>query len=874
MTHIFKRGLAVTVFFLISGYIQAQVSSTFAGSYFSPGTSLNGDGGAATSALLGTPKCVAVGPANSVYFSEHFLAPVTGPTWVLRKVDASGIIHSISGTGSTSVDGILAVNAAIAATAMTVDGAGNIYVAEGIRIRKINTLGVINTIAGSTVSPVSGFSGDGGAATAALFNDIRSLAVDASGNVYVADYGNNRIRKIDGSGIVTTFAGNGTTSGTNEGVSATSTSINGPNSVAVDALGNVYIATRGGNQSIYKINTSGIIHLFAFSPNTIGQMGGIALDGAGHVFYSYTDASSYGHIQRLDTNNNPLSSYGIVYAGSSSSSSYTENRAAIDNAALVGTNYGSIAVTATDAIYICGENATMIEKISPPTTVSISASSSCTGSVTLTATVVNAGIAPEFDWYKRRTNFGDTLLSSGSSNVYTTSSLSTGDTVYCVYASFVTQLATSSNLIIPNLNTVTPLATINVSPGNTITAGTSVTFTVTDQNGGAAPSHVWKKNGSTISGATSNTYTTNTLANNDVITCVLTSNATCATPTTATSSGITMTVNAPVPTISINTSLTTICAGVVASFTSSITNAGSSPTYQWNVNGNNVGTGTNSYSYTPTNTDIVTCVLTVSGTNYTSNPLTMTVNAIPATPTVGSSITACTQTAVTLGASSTTSGVTYTWSGPNSFASAIQNPSISNIQSVNAGTYSVTASKSGCISTANTISLTVVGVSNFSASSNTPVTVATNINLTATTVGGATYSWTGPNSFTSNLQNPTISNAQAVNSGTYAVTVTSGSCTATANTNVLVGSGTGGPFIASYSSTSPTNCTTLNGSITLNGLTANTAYTVKYLKNGQYAVQANFTSNGAGSIVISNLSGGIFDSVGGSWQVAHFTPMY
>ena len=132
------------------------------------------------------------------------------------------------------------------------DGSGNVYIADtwNHRIRKVNSSGVISTFAGSGIGGLSGggFGGDGGSATSSLLRFPEGVAVDGSGNVYIADSGNNRIRKVDPSGIISTFAGSGTIGFGGDGGLATSGLLRAPEGVAVDNLGNVYIADSGNNR--------------------------------------------------------------------------------------------------------------------------------------------------------------------------------------------------------------------------------------------------------------------------------------------------------------------------------------------------------------------------------------------------------------------------------------------------------------------------------------------------------------------------------------------------------------------------------------------------------------------------------------------------
>jgi hypothetical protein len=190
--------------------------------------------------------------------------------------------------------------------------------------------------------------------------------------------------------------------------------------------------------------------------------------------------------------------------------------------------------------------------------------------------------------------------------------------------------ATGTIVINPNL-------TASVSVGasaTTICSGTSVTFTATPTNGGTTPSYQWKLNGSNV-GTNSATYTTSALANGNTVSVVMTSNASpCLTGSPATSNTVTMTVNSNLPaSVSVGASATTICSGTSVTFTATPTNGGTTPSYQWKLNGSNVGTDSATFtSTTLANNDLVTVDMTsnaspcLTGSPATSNTVTMTVN--------------------------------------------------------------------------------------------------------------------------------------------------------------------------------------------------------------------------------------------------------
>jgi trimeric autotransporter adhesin len=161
----------------------------------------------------------------------------------VRKVSATGIITTVAGNGSRGLagDGGPATAAQFEIPeGLAVDAAGNLYIADSERIRRISATGTITTVAGG----VGGYSGDGGPASAAQFNDIQGIAFDGKGNLFVADFGNALVREISAQGLVSTIEGNGYPSYSGSNGPAVSAQLDMPQGIAVDNSGNVYFVDK------------------------------------------------------------------------------------------------------------------------------------------------------------------------------------------------------------------------------------------------------------------------------------------------------------------------------------------------------------------------------------------------------------------------------------------------------------------------------------------------------------------------------------------------------------------------------------------------------------------------------------------------------
>ena len=256
----------------------------------------NGDSIAATSAMLNRPNGIVVDHLGNVYFSD------AGNNRV-RKITTAGIITTIAGNGSATYNGdnILADTAAIAAPHfLALDDTGNLYIVEhtGSRIRKVSPSGMINTVAGTGVV---GNTGDGGPATAAKIAGPYGIVL-YNGSIIFSDATADVVRKIDASGIITTIAGNPTATAIGDGGPADSARLNAPIGVAVDAAGNLFIAD--ANQHRIR-RVDGLTHIISTvaGNGSFGYSGdgglaanaqlmtpeGLALDTAGNIYIADYD---------------------------------------------------------------------------------------------------------------------------------------------------------------------------------------------------------------------------------------------------------------------------------------------------------------------------------------------------------------------------------------------------------------------------------------------------------------------------------------------------------------------------------------------------------------------------------------------------------
>ena len=709
----------------------------------------SGDGGQATAAELNTPAGVAVDASGNVYICDQLNERV-------RKITvATGVITTVAGNGTAGyvTDGVAATATEINRPyCVAFDASGNFYIADrsNDRVRKVNiTTGIISTYAGSGTV---GFTGDGGAATAANLNRPEFFLFDASGNLYIADNGNNRIREVVAStGVINTIAGTGGTTYAGDGSAPLSTGFNNIVGMAFDGSGNLCFCD-GGNNAIRKIasgavttvagtgaagyngeclaptasklnipqglsvGASGILYISDGSNNRIRKITDpcsgtpaagtatasvttgcpnfatvVSLTGASSgCYYSYqwessTDGVTFTSISgatstvyvpsltnttyfkcivtcnvsgssatsstvMLTVNHpvviSPITGTANICPGSTSVVSDTATTgfwSATDTLVRVDPTTGILSAsttTGTDTIIysatnVCGTvSDSFVVTINPTLTPAVTVTafpgtSVCFGtSVTYTATPVNGGTAPTYQWY-----INSIFAGIGSSLTYTPSA---GDSVSCILTSSVPcpTATTVANYVIMNVvGLLTPAVVVTDGIlGDSVCRSTPVTFTAETTNGGATPAYQWSVNGTAVTGATSATYTY-TPSNQDTLTCKLTSSFGCASPASVMDSIILTVDSSETPWVMIAANPgDTSCYGYNVTFTAYTRYGGTAPSFLWIENGINVATG-RTYTYAPTNGDVIQCVLFSNAPCRTadsvfSNIDTMTINPI------------------------------------------------------------------------------------------------------------------------------------------------------------------------------------------------------------------------------------------------------
>ena len=444
--------------------------------------------------------------------------------------------------------------------------------------------------------------------------------------------------------------------------------------------------------------------------------------------------------------------------------------------------------------------ATISVTVNPSITASVSNSASSTsacggGAITFTATPTNGG-TPSYQWYLNG------LAVSGETNpTYTLATPADADAIYVemtpsAQACLVSTAATSSNTVALTSTASTPTVAIQSTSSSAICPGTSVTFSVnSSSNMGATPSYQWKLNGTDISGATSATYASTSLANNDQITLEMTSSLSggCLTSSSATSSAIATSVNTSTS-ISTQPAAASACPSGNATFT--VVGAGQGTlTYQWRKNGTNITGNATATTSSLTLSGVsasdaadYTVVVTGGCGNTTSNTAAFTLNPVTSITTQPTASPQCTGTDATFTVAGTGhNALSYQWRFNGTPIGGATNDSYTatNISSANAGQYSVVVT-GGCGSvTSSNAQLTVQPATNIATQPSASTICqnnTANFSVSATGQGSLSYQWKKDGNAIGGATSSTlaVSNAQLVNAGSYTVDVT-GACGITAS---------------------------------------------------------------------------------------------
>jgi len=441
---------------------------------------------------------------------------------------------------------------------------------------------------------------------------------------------------------------------------------------------------------------------------------------------------------------------------------------------------------------------TVIMEVNPlkPVSVSVTASAnpSCFGTaVTYTATPVNGGTSPAYQWNANGVN------NPGATNATYSYVPVNNDDIVCFMTSNITcpsSVTVPSNTVHMQVNPSLPVSVSVSASANPVCAGTSVTYAATPVNGGTTPAYQWQVNGANASGATNANYSFIPV-NGDHVKCILTSSLNCTSGNPATSDTVTMIVNPLVPvSISVSASGNSVCYGTIVIYTATPVNGGTTPAYQWLVNGINVPGATNpTYSFAPVNNDKVKCTLTsnvacATGNPATSNAITMIINPLlPVSVSVSASANpVCAGTSVTYTAVPVNGGTipAYQWL-VNGTIVPLATSSTYSFVPVNGDLVKCILTSSevcatGNPATSNTVPMTVnplVPVSCTITASVNPVCAGSPVIFTATPVNGGTtpaYQWKVDGSNIPGATNATFTKTAANNYTVVCILTSNASC--------------------------------------------------------------------------------------------------
>jgi len=796
----------------------AQIITTIVGHYVYGSGSYSGDGGPATNARLNGPDGVAVDINGNIFFADC-------NNDVIREINAStGIITTIAGnhTQGFGGDGGPATNAELNhPQGIAVDASGNIYIAdEGNNVIRKVSHDTISTIAGDRVQ---GFSGDGVQATAAELDQPNSVALDKSGNIYICDNANMRIREVHlTTGIINTIAGGGNC-GSNycgDGGAATAAELYYPAAVFVDSHGNIYIGD--GDNSVIRKVSGGIIN------TVVGNHYGAGFSGDGGLATSAqlngpwgVAVDSSGDIYISDYFNNVVrevnASNDIIntVAGNYPNYGYSGDGGAATAAELYYPI--GVAVDTSGSIYISDAGNNVIRKVTncSRSAINITPSSpSICNGKSVTLRVPVSGT--NYKW-------------SPSTDL----SATTGDTVTATPSTTTTYTITGINsggcsTIGTVIVTVNPNPTITATPNPTsYCVGGSSTLTA---SGGSA--YTWSPS------TDLNSTTGATVTANPTVTSTYTVTGTTVAGCSATKT-VSVTVN-PNPTITATPSPSSYCTGG----SSTLTATGGS-TYTWSPSTNLSATTGAIVKANPT----LTSTYTVTGSNSNGCSATktviVTVNPNPTITASPSPSSYCPGGSSILTASG---GSTYTWS-PSTNLSATTGAVVTANPTATT-TYTVTGTNSSGCSGIKTVSVTVNPNPTITATPS-PASYCIGGSSTLTASGGNTYIWSPSSNLSATTgaivtANPTVTSTYTVTGTTGAGCSATGTLTVTVNPNPTI---TATPNPAMYCSGGSSTLTASGGSTYIWSPSTNLSATTGATVTANPTVTSTYTVTG------TNLSG-------------------
>ncbi len=614
-------------------------------------TTIIGNGQSACSQSDAPPLCIPISYPQSVCVAPNDDIYFTCGNAIKKLSKKTGIVTRIAGTDSfgSSGDGGPAINALFQFTkSVRTDKQGNIYVAEysGHRVRRIDiATGIITTIAG-TGNP--GFSGDGGPATNANIDTPHDLAIDDNGNIYIADYKNNRIRKVNSAtGTISTIAGTGAPSYGGDGGPATAARIPYPKSICLDTKGNLYIAESyaGVSCRIRKMNLStGVINTvaggnaYAYSGDggpavnaSLFDPTAVMTDAIGNIYISEYDS----RVRKVE-----IATGVITTAAGVGLDNFLGDYGLAINAFLYAP--AGLAFDPNGDLLICDNKNNRIRKLlthasnpprtGPATFLSASSKAVCnTGSITFTATTEDPVYGITYQWKKNGTIVGNDSIQ------WTGTDIHPGDIISCLSTYPLCDGVYSgqlSSITVTGVNSQ-PLS-VSISADKTQTCkNEAINFTATPLFMVPNLVYQWKVN-NTNAGGNSPLYSSSSLTNGDIVSCEISapSYMPCTPGGIAHSNAISVNVsNAPRPVITITASDTVFCAGATISLQASLENAGPSPLYKWKINGSYTGSQTSVItSKNFANNDLVQCEVHFTGgctDTIVSDPIKLSVENPP-----------------------------------------------------------------------------------------------------------------------------------------------------------------------------------------------------------------------------------------------------